>query len=61
MFMQPRLLWDSMEGDPILPIARDLANDVCVLCFDEGAVPLLHLLLHVDCGPSPSVHVMIQP
>jgi Predicted ATPase len=50
-----------MEGDPILPIARDLANDVCVLCFDEGAVPLLHLLLHVDCGPSPSVHVMIQP
>jgi protein AFG1 len=22
-------------GDPILPVARDLANDACILCFDE--------------------------
>ncbi|KAF8897798.1 AFG1-like ATPase-domain-containing protein [Infundibulicybe gibba] len=25
-------------GDPILPVARDLANDACVLCFDEFQV-----------------------
>ncbi|KAG6885600.1 hypothetical protein C0993_012347 [Termitomyces sp. T159_Od127] len=26
-------------GDPILPVARDLANEACVLCFDEFQVP----------------------
>lgn len=25
-------------GDPILPVARDLANDAYVLCFDEFQV-----------------------
>jgi protein AFG1 len=25
-------------GDPILPVARDLANEACVLCFDEFQV-----------------------
>jgi predicted ATPase len=25
-------------GDPIGPVARDLANDACVLCFDEFQV-----------------------
>jgi hypothetical protein len=25
-------------GDPIEPVARDLANDACVLCFDEFQV-----------------------
>ena len=25
-------------GDPILPVARDLANDAAVLCFDEFQV-----------------------
>ena len=25
-------------GDPILPVARDLANDASVLCFDEFQV-----------------------
>lgn len=28
-------------GDPILPVARDLANEACVLCFDEFQVPLV--------------------
>lgn len=27
-------------GDPIEPVARDLANDACVLCFDEFQVRL---------------------
>ena len=25
-------------GDPIKPVARDLANEACVLCFDEFQV-----------------------
>jgi protein AFG1 len=25
-------------GDPILPVARELANEACVLCFDEFQV-----------------------
>lgn len=25
-------------GDPVLPVARDLANDAYVLCFDEFQV-----------------------
>lgn len=25
-------------GDPILPVARDLTNEACVLCFDEFQV-----------------------
>lgn len=28
----------SEGGDPIQPVARDLANEACVLCFDEFQV-----------------------
>lgn len=27
-------------GDPIEPVARELANEACVLCFDEFQVGL---------------------
>ncbi len=36
-------------GDPILPVARDLANEACVLCFDEFQVRLLPDILLEKC------------
>ena len=31
-------------GDPILPVARDLADEAVVLCFDEFQVPYQNIL-----------------
>jgi peroxisome-assembly ATPase len=31
------------SGDPIGPVARDLANNACVLCFDEFQVSFLFI------------------
>lgn len=30
--------WGMSGGDPIVPVARDLANEDTVLCFDEFQV-----------------------
>lgn len=39
-------------GDPIEPVARDLANDACVLCFDEFQVSVWGVfagVVVIDC------------
>jgi len=33
------------SGDPIGPVARDLANNACVLCFDEFQVCFLFIFV----------------
>ena len=35
-------------GDPILPVARDLANEAYVLCFDEFQACLVFVVSHVE-------------
>jgi predicted ATPase len=42
-------------GDPIVPVARDLANEAYVLCFDEFQVPCQALVDLSDSDGSDDV------